>query len=206
MPVERYKVGRRYTEREHTAADFADPEAVREVMESLAARDYTVEGRLADAERRATAYLQRANMPIDPSAPPYGDPAWLRANERKSLDWYAINILNTIRMLRKQIERGELWHAVDFALDLGGLAAEAKMIQYMASNPAQGGKTKASQDRRAVDDRIAIYRQQAEEKWRGNPALKASEVARYIKGPKEGPRLAPNYIRKKIADLDPKKR
>jgi hypothetical protein len=204
--IDRYEVGRAYTKRCRARVALTDLDGMRAVMKALAASDPTVQGRLADLESRATAHLKHKKRPLDPNASIYSDPAWLRDNERKSLVWYAFKILNTIRMLRKQIERGEVWHAVDFALDLGGLAAEAKMIQYMASNPAQGGKTKASQDRRAVDERIAIYRQQAEEKWRENPALKASEVARYIKGPKEGPRLAPNYIRKKIADLDPKKR
>jgi hypothetical protein len=140
MPIERYKVGRKYTERLQTSADFTDPEAVREVMSALAASDHTVEARLADAERRATAHLKRIKMPLDPNACPYGDPTWLRENERKSLDWYAINILNTIRMLRNQIKRGDVELAVDLALDLGVLATEASMIQYIAGNTGRGGE------------------------------------------------------------------
>jgi hypothetical protein len=167
--VERYEVGRAYTKRRRVRVDLTDLDGMRAVMNALAASDPTVEGRLANLESRATAHLKHEKKPLDPNASIYGDPVWLRDNDRKSLDWYAINILNTIRMLRKQIERGEVWHAVDFALELGGLAAEAKMIQYMASNPAQGSKTKTSQDRRAVDDRIAIYRQQAEESGVGIP-------------------------------------
>jgi hypothetical protein len=187
--VERYEVGRPYTRRRRVKVALADLDGMRAVMEAMAASDFSVEGRLADLEAQA------AEMPRS-----------AHEKQRESLGWYAGRILDTIAMLRRQMERGEIGLAVDLALDLGVLATEAKMIQYMTSNPAQGGKTKAWQDRRAVDERIAIYRQQAEEKWRRNPALKASEVARYIKGPKEGPRLAPNYIRKKIADLDPKKR
>ena len=66
MAIKRYKVGRSYTERTYLVADLDDYEAVQTVMESLAAADRTLEGRLADAERRAKAYLTQANMPLDP--------------------------------------------------------------------------------------------------------------------------------------------
>ena len=72
-------------------------------------------------------------MPIDPNAPCYGDPAWLRENERSPLVWYAINILNTVRMLRLQIEHGDAKLAADFALDLGVLATEAKFVALRVS-------------------------------------------------------------------------
>jgi hypothetical protein len=117
--VERYEVGRAYTKRRRVRAALTDLDGMRAVMNALASAP-TVQRRLADLESRATAHLKRAKKPLDPKGAIYGDPAWLRDNERNSRDWYAINILNTIRMLRKQIERDEVWHAVDFALDLGG--------------------------------------------------------------------------------------
>jgi hypothetical protein len=83
---------------------------------------------------------------VDPRARPYGDPTWLRNNERKSLDWYAISILNTVQIVRKQIERGDVRLAVDLALDLGVLATEAKMIQYMAATPLAAARTRQRRD------------------------------------------------------------
>jgi hypothetical protein len=167
MPIERYKVGRKYTERLHTSADFTDPEAVREVMSALAASDHTVEARLAGAKRRATAHLKRVKMPLDPNAWPYGDPTWLRENERKSLDWYAINILNTIQILQKQIELGEVELAVDLALDLGVLATEAKMIQYIAGNTGRGGEGfKTSDTLSDIARRNEAWCAEADKLWR----------------------------------------
>jgi hypothetical protein len=173
MPIERYKVGRLYTRRERARADFADPEAVREVMNDLASRDYTVEGRLADAERRAEAYLKRANMPLDLRAGIYGDSAWLRSNERKSLVWYAINILNTIRMLRRQIERGDASLAADLALDLGELFTEAKFIQELTGKQAEGGRA----PREEVAQRHAEWRREAERMWERHPKWSTTRVA-----------------------------
>ena len=85
MTIKRYKVGRSYTERTYLVADVDDHEALRTLMEDWAAADYTLEGRLADAERRAKAYLIQANMPLDPRESSYCDPIWQRTNERKSV-------------------------------------------------------------------------------------------------------------------------
>src|SRR3712207_1457311 len=93
LPVERYTVGRIGTEREHAKADFADPGAVGTVLEEMTSRDFTVEGRVAELERAARAYLQQQGMPDDLNAPCYADPAWLRKNERWSLVWYSIEML-----------------------------------------------------------------------------------------------------------------
>ena len=166
MPIKRYTVGRVYTKRTHAPVALTDLDGMRALMNALASSDPTVEGRLADAERRATAHLKRAKMPLDPRARPYGDPTWLRDNERKSLDWYAISILNTVQILRKQIERGDVRLAVDLALDLGVLVTEAKMIQYMASNPARGGKDKAAARRAAVAQDRAQWCAEADRLWK----------------------------------------
>jgi hypothetical protein len=176
MPV--YTVGRGYTKRHHAKADTADPEAVRTVMEEMAAAGpFGVEGRLADAEQRAIAYLQGK----DPSAPLYGDPAWRRENERKSLDWYAIEILNTIRILRRQIERGDARLAADLALDLGVLATEAKMIQYIAGNTNRGGQGfKTSDKYQEVAAQHAAWRAQADELWKKKPRYGALAIAKLI--------------------------
>jgi hypothetical protein len=165
MAVERYRRGRSYTARHYASADLDDPEAMLTVMEEMAASDPTVEGRLADAERRAMAHLAREKMPLDPHGPPYGDPAWLRENERRSATWYAVNILIVIRTLRKLIERGDARLAADIALDLGILATEAKMIQYMASNPAEAGKAKASAQRAEVERQHTRWLAEAGRLW-----------------------------------------
>jgi hypothetical protein len=179
--AERYAVGRAYTKRQRVRA-ATDLDGMRAVTNALAANYTTVQGRIEDLERRAAEHLKRAEMPLDLRAPIYGDPAWLRENERKSLEWYAFSILNTIRMLRKQIERGELWHAIDFALDLGVLAAEVKMIQYMASNPARAGKAKAALKKPAVKQSHAAWLAAAD-KLRKTPGKKkwgALAIAREI--------------------------
>jgi hypothetical protein len=138
MPIERYTVGRLYTKRARAKADFADPEAVRSLLQETSSRDFTVEGRVADLERDARAYLRQEGMPDDPNAACYSDPAWLRENERWSLVWYAIEILNTIRLMRRQIERGDARFAADLALDLGVLATEARFVQALTRK--QGGR------------------------------------------------------------------
>lgn len=199
MAIIRYKVGRSYTERTHIVVDFADHDAVRTVMETLAAADHTLEGRLADAERRSKAYLTRVNMPLDPSGPPYGNPAWRRANERKSVTWYSINILNTIRMLRLQIEHGDSRFAADLALDLGVLAAEAAIVQDRVGGSIRGGAgAKNTDERREIEKRNAAWREQAIELWKG-PRRRwgAAAIAREIDANKE------RTIRRVIADLKP---
>jgi hypothetical protein len=178
--VERYLVGRRYTRRERVGADCSDLDGMRAVMNAIASAQ-TVQRRLADLERRATAHLERAKMPLDPKGKIYGDAAWLRDNERKSLDWYAFNIVNTIRLLRVQIERGEVWNAVDFALELGGLAAEAEKIQYHTAITRRGGRGfRASDKLKDAATRHAEWRALADEHWRRNPSWGAAAIAKEI--------------------------
>jgi hypothetical protein len=199
MAIERYSVGRVGTKRQHSKADFADSETVRTVMEEMAAGGpYTVEERLADAERRATAHLQHAGMPLAPSAPPYGDPGWLRRNERTSLVWYAIKILNTVRFLRQQIERGDARLAADLALDLGVLATEARFVQARTEKQGQGGRAQ----REEAAQRHVAWRRQAVEIWERHPTWSASEVARLIA---KDAGCSFQTVRQKIPDLDPKK-
>jgi hypothetical protein len=183
MPVERYKVGRSYTARYGARANLADPAATRTVMAEMAASDFTIEGRLADAERRAVAHLQQAGMPVDPHGALYGDPTWVRDNERRSTSWYAISIVNTVRILRKQIERGDVRAAVDFALDLGVLATEARIVQERVGGSIRGGEGFKTSTRR--DDKKArdeAYIAQAVKEWNkpGRKKWGASKIASLI--------------------------
>jgi hypothetical protein len=184
MAVERYKVGRSYTARQRARANLDDPEAVRALMKEMAAGGpYTVEARLADAERRAIKHLQQAGMPLDPRHPSYGDPAWLRENERRTAVWYAITILNTVRILRKQIERGDVLAAVDFALDLGVLATEGRIVQERVGGSIRGGegfKTSTRRDDKKVRD--GAYIAQAIKEWNkpGQKRWGASKIAPLI--------------------------
>jgi hypothetical protein len=199
MAIKRYKVGRSYTERTYLVADFDDHVAVRTLMETWAAADHTLEGRLADAERRAKAYLTQANMPLDPRESPYGDPTWQRTNERTSVTWYAINILNTITMLRLQIEHGDTRLAVDLALDLGVLIREGAIVQDRVGGSIRGGAgAKNSDERREIEKRNAAWREQAIELWKG-PRRRwgAAAIAREIDANKE------RTIRRVIGDLKP---
>jgi hypothetical protein len=196
--VERYPVGRAYTKRHCIRADVTDLDGMRTVMDPLAVSGQTVQGRIMDLERRAAAYLKRANMPLDLRAPIYGDPTWLRENERESLDWYAFSILNTIRMLRKQIERGELWHAVDFALDLGVLATEAKIVGFWIGRSSEGGRESKYSDRKSDQARVrGRDRQAAIELRRKHPTWSVRRIAMTIDPTRE------RSIRRTIADLKP---
>jgi hypothetical protein len=201
MAVERYTVGRSYTRRHHAKADWADLEAVRTVMEEMAdGAPYTVENRIAALQRDAIAYLEEKGMPLDPNASCYGDPAWRRENERQSLVWYAINILNTIRFLRQQIDRGDAGLAADFAFDVGVLATEAKMLQYMVSNPAKAGKAKASARSTIVERQRSQWIEEANRFWE-KPAKRkwgARAIAKEIDPTKA------ETIRKVIAGLKPR--
>jgi hypothetical protein len=201
MPVERYRRGRSYTRRYGTRADLAEPDAVRTVMDEMAACDFTVEGRLADAERRAIAHLRQAGKPVDPHGPPYGNPAWLRENERRSTHWYAINIVNTIRMLRKQIERGDVRLAVDLALDLGVLTTEARMVEARVGGSERGGAgTKDSEHRTGIEQRNAEWCASAIEEW-------AKPGRRWWGAEKIAMKIAPAQVRtcrRVIGHLKPK--
>lgn len=182
MPVERYKVGRSYTERHQAKADMADPEAVPTVMKEMMAHGcFTVDERIAVAERRAVAHLQQAGMPLDPNEPRYHEPIWLRENERKSLDWYAIRILNTIQILRQQIDRGDARLAANFALDLGVLATEAAMIKYVAGNTGRGGQGfKTSDKYQDVVAQHAAWCERADEHWKTKTSWGALAIAKLI--------------------------
>jgi hypothetical protein len=198
--VEHYTVGRGYTKRQRVSVDFADLDGMRAVMNELAASNTSVEGRLAGAEQRAIAYLQGKGMPIDPSAPPYGGSAWRRENERKSLDWYAIEILNTIRILHLQIERGDARLAADLALDVGVLATEAAMIQYNVHTATEGGRgNKASDRRREQRQAREQVRARAEDLRRRHPSWSVSRIARDIDPARE------RSIRRTIKDIKPRK-
>ena len=198
--AERYEVGRGYTKRQRIRATI-DPDGMRAVMDALAANSPDVQGRIADLERRAAAHLKNANMPLDLRSPIYGNPAWLRENERKSLDWYAFSILNAIRMLRKQSERGELWNAVDFALDLGVLATEAQMIQYVSGNTSRGGEGfKTSQKHQDTVAQHAAWCAQADELWETRRSWGALAIAKLI-----DPARA-ETIRKVIRDRKPRRK
>jgi hypothetical protein len=199
MPIERYPMGRSYTEREYAKADFADPEAVRTVIEEMMSRNFTVEGRVADLERGAIAYLQQEGMPDDPNSPCYGDPAWLRDNERWSLIWYAIEILKTIRLMRKRIERGDARLAADFALDLGVLATEAKFIQQRTGKQGEGGRA----PREEAAQRHAAWRRKADKIWKRHSTWTTSQVARLVA---KDAGCSFQTVRPVIADLNPNKK
>jgi hypothetical protein len=196
--VERYTVGRGYTKRQRVSVDVADLDGMRAVMNELAASNTSVEGRLADAEQRTITYLRGKGMPVDPSAPPYGDPVWRRENERKSLDWYAIEILNTIRILRLQIERGDARLAADLALDVGVLATEAAMIQYNVHTAAGGGRGNRESDRQREQHQAREHdRARAEDLRRRHPSWSVRRIACEIDPARE------RSIRRTIADLKP---
>jgi hypothetical protein len=209
--AECYEVGRSYTKRVRTRV--TDPHEMRALMTALAASDPTAQGRLADLESRAIAHLKRAKMPLDPNARPYGDRTWLRENERRSLDWYAIQILNTIRILRKQVERRDVWLAVDLALDLGVLATEAMMIQHKADHTSRGGQGFKTSDKILLDipEQRVSWRVRARELWVENPRRKQTDVAKQIKleqidrDPDPKKHRAIRTIVRAIRDLDPKK-
>ena len=208
MAVERYTVGKNaYNKRERISVGMGaeDADALREVLSGPWA---IAEARLEPAVQWAKATLARKGMPLDPNAWCYAEEAWRRKNERCSAEWYAITILDNADWLRRMIEKGDARMAADFALDLGELITEAHFIlEAFAGPPHKGGKKKAENALRDVESRIAECRRQAAEKWNQRPDRTASEIARYIKvmGPKGTP-LAAGYIRKKIADLAPKKR
>jgi hypothetical protein len=179
--AEHYKVGRSYTRRQRIRVALSDVEEVRAVFNAIVATDLTVNGRLADAEQWAAEHLRGAGLPVDPCGPPYSDPAWRRDNERKSLDWYAISILNTIRLLRKQIERGNIKLAVDFALDLGVLATEAKMIQHMTSNAELGCREFLASDKLSdIQAEHAAWCARADELWATKKSWGAAAIAKLI--------------------------
>jgi hypothetical protein len=211
MAVERYTVGKNaYNKRERISVGMGaeDADAMRDALAELARSPKTPEARLEPAVQWAKATLERKGMPLDPNAWCYAEKAWRLKNERCSAEWYAVKILHNADWLRLMIERGEARMAADFALDLGELITEAHFIlEAFAGPPHKGGKKKAENALRGVESRIAECRRQAAEKWNQRPDRTASEIARYIKvmGPKGTP-LAPGYIRKKIADLAPKKR
>jgi hypothetical protein len=128
-------------------------------------------------------HLQQAGLPVDPRDPRYGAPGWLRENERRSPAWYAINIVNTVRILRKQIERGDVRLAVDLALDLGVLATEARIVQGRVGGSILGGEGfKAStrqEDKKARDE---AYIAEAIREWNkpGQKRWGASKIAPLI--------------------------
>jgi hypothetical protein len=207
MAVERYQVGKNaYNRRERVSIGMGaeDAEALRDAFVELA-KWTTPEKRIAPAVAWATAILEQKNMPFDPNAWCYSDSDkdWRRKNERRSAEWYAITILQTAEWMRQMIDKGDARMAADFGLDLGELIAEGRFILgALAGTAARGGKEKAANAREKVESRIAECRRQAVALWRRHRDSSATEVARNIKNV----RLAPSYIRKKITDLDPKKR
>jgi hypothetical protein len=204
MPVERYPVGRKYTKRNRI---YISPESIdteegaAALAESLRemAKGATLEGRLASTIQWATATLECAGLPLDPSAPIYSDRAWLRENAYQSAAWYAITILETFGWLRTFRERGDTGLALNLALELGVLATEARLLKYMSRKAVKMAQAKASKQREKAAEDLEKWRREADKKWDKHQLKSAADVARLIDRARAG------TIRKKIADLKPPK-
>jgi hypothetical protein len=201
--VERYTVGKNRYNKRLRASYGMGPEDAAALRDALSAPLAIAEARLEPALEWAISTLAQAGFSLDPNAWCYSDKEWRRKNERRSAEWYAITIIHKADWLRRMLEKGDARMAADFALDLGELITEAHFILgAFAGTAALGGERKAANNRAAVKGRIDECRRQAVEVWKRNSTLSASEVAAHIKNIA----LTPGYIRKKIADLDPKKR
>jgi hypothetical protein len=213
MTIKRYLVGRTYNVRRKVSVSKESLstqegasilfDCFREIGQST-----TIEGRIAPAVSWSTATLERAQMPNDPNAPIYSEHDWLRANERRTAEWYAIKILQSVSFLRTFIQRGDANLAADVALDVAEIVTEGKFIfGYFGRNASEGGNAKAADVRPEAEARILECRRQATKLWRDHPDWTASDVARHIKvAGATGKPLSAGYVRKKIADLRSKKR
>jgi hypothetical protein len=203
VTIERYKIGRKYTERHRVSVSLNTPEGAQAIEDGLeaAAAAATVEGRIAPAISWATATLKQAGMPLDYNALVYNEPQWQRENARRSAVWYALKIIEAAHFLRIFVKAGDPQLVAQFALDLAELVTEARFIfGVVVRNAAVGGKEAKNSDKRHVQElQRAEWRHGAAERWQKNPKLSASEVARRI-----DPARA-RTIRRVISDLKPAK-
>jgi hypothetical protein len=200
MPIERFPVGRRYTRRirvqiRGAALETDEGAAVlAETLRSMATTS-TARRRIAVARCWAAAVLERVGLPLDPAAPIYSDRHWLKGNERRTLEWYAIEILDAAAWIERFRERGDTDFALTRALDLGGLVAEVGVIKAMADTARTGG-TKPKEGKQELHQN---WREKAAEIWARRPSRSVRRVSSLID---------PDHwetVRKQIADLKPKK-
>lgn len=180
MPVERLKLGRAYTRRERLVLTCPVSPADRTEFlprEAVSAPGPSYVWRLKPALEWARTVLERTGLPLDPNAAVYADRAWRLANERRSPEWYAIQILMVGRDLRLFAERGNAAIAADLGIDFGELVTEARIAGYFDRNAARGGQVKAAERRAEIEERSDEWRRQAAEYWSRHPRWSAMTVA-----------------------------
>jgi hypothetical protein len=162
-----------------------------------ASRDSGTGARLHFASCWARKTLERHNMPLEVSAPIYSDPDWRQHNERRSPEWYAIEMLRAVGSLTDMLKEDNAPFAAVFAWRLAWLLSEARFLNYITANASKGGAAKALERESVLRQRDAGWREEAVKLWTRHPSWSATAIAKLIDPARE------RTIRRVIADLNP---
>jgi hypothetical protein len=204
MPIERIKVGRKYTERtyirqvgEPTEEDRQEAERVWNALQEAA----SLKGKIGKIAEAAIWQLDQSGLPHDPRNPIYSDD-WVRQHRYRSLDWYAHHLLLSIMHWRDRMKRDDIEGAMAECISLGGMFHEFCRVGDTIERQSEAGSLpkQLSERRQEERDQRARWREAALGWWDKHSGWSTRAVAK---------RIAPRHeeaCRKAIADLNPNRR
>jgi hypothetical protein len=180
MPIVRVERGRGYTKRAYLRVEGElTADDVRRLDRATADMRLAIplEGKLTKSEHAARTQLTCSGLPLDPYDPLYSDD-WMRRNERRSLDWYAVRLLRVILLWRDHLEKGDVENAMAECFVLGELVNEAKMVVHMVGGQSRGGEGAKGTDERLKQQKERERLQaEAEKIWKRHPDWSKTAVA-----------------------------
>lgn len=172
-----------------------------------------IERKLRQAEEKAWKVIEDLGLPkrLDghgPSLANFEEHDQFRTASAKDKRRFvhARDVLISAREVRERLDRGDVVGATNYAryLELDPeLFEDARRGAKVRRSASEGGKTTAAANRPDQQARRDEWRRDAEDIWRRHPGWSASAVAHEIA---KGCNYKPDTIRRKIGDLNPRKK
>jgi hypothetical protein len=200
MTIKRIRSARRYTSKPYLRVEgelTADERRELEENHKRLRDAGSLESKLNAVISGARAQLTRSGLPHEPADPVYS-PAWQNENKWGSLDWYAIEILRSVRWWSHCWKHDFLEEAAAELMRIGFLAGQAEIL----GEQSEEGRAGARQSRRLHEQKNEHKRIQAEARtiWANHSDWGERAVAKRIVAP-----IGEEAIRKIIRGLSPRR-